>query len=73
MPVEYGSSEHLEHVFADVVMATVESQIQTLSGFGVIRAGQLHVPVLAFESHEKEKPERHPQALEFDGSMSSVP
>ena len=54
-------------------MATVESQIQTLLALGVLRAGQLQVPVLVLESHEKEKPERHPQALEFDGSMSSVP
>ncbi len=59
-------------MFAAVVMATVGSQTHTLLEFGVIGAGQLHVPVLAIESHEKEKPVRHPQALEFDGSMSSV-
>jgi hypothetical protein len=54
-------------------MATVESQIHTLFALGVIRAGQLQVPVLPIEFHKKEKPERHPQALEFDESMSPVP
>lgn len=71
-PVEYASEKHFTHPLG-VVIATDESQMHTLLKLGAIRAGQLHTPVLVLGFHTKEKPGRHPQALEFDESIRPVP